>query len=62
MDEINTMGNDKTIIIITHRIGSVKKCDQIFLIDKGELKGQGTYDKLIKENAIFRAAANDLQK
>lgn len=60
MDEINTMGNNKTIIIITHRIGSVKKCDQIFLIDKGELKGQGTYDKLIKENAIFRAAANDL--
>ena len=60
MDEINTIGNYKTIILITHRVNSVKKCDQIFLIDKGEIKGQGTYDKLIKENAIFRAVANNL--
>ena len=58
MDAIFNMGEDKTIILITHRITSVKKCDDIFLIEKGELKGHGTYDKLIRENNSFKAVAD----
>ena len=42
-----------TKIMITHRINSVKKCDNILLIDKGEIIAQGKYDKLIQENNFF---------
>ena len=38
LDEIYKFGDKKTTILITHRISSVKNCDKIFLIDKGELK------------------------
>ncbi len=53
LDEIYKFGDKKTTILITHRISSVKNCDKIFLIDKGELIAQGTFSELEKENPIF---------
>ena len=37
--------------------GSGKKCDTIFLLDNGELKAQGTFDKLIQVSDKFRENA-----
>ena len=53
LDKLNNLGNNVTIIIITHRVTSIKNCDNIYLIDKGEIKGEGTFDKLEKENSLF---------
>ncbi len=53
LDKLNNFGNNVTIIIITHRLTSIKNCDNIYLIDKGEIKGEGTFDKLEKENSLF---------
>ena len=49
----NNFGNNVTTIIITHRVTSIKNCDNIYIIDKGEIKGEGTFDKLEKENSLF---------
>ena len=38
----------------------INLCKPVFIIDKGELRGKGTYDKLIKENTFFQAAAKNL--
>lgn len=54
MDAINKLGNKITIIIVAHRLSTVKKCEKIFLFDKGELKGEGTYDQMIENNKKFR--------
>jgi len=54
MDAINNLGNDKTIIIIAHRISTVKNCDQIFVLDNARLAGQGKYDDLLETNSIFK--------
>jgi ABC-type multidrug transport system fused ATPase/permease subunit len=35
----------------------VKACDTIFLLEKGELKAQGTFDELTQANERFRAMA-----
>ena len=47
MDAVNNLGNNITIILITHRLSTVKNFDKIFLLDKGQLKYQGTYEELI---------------
>ena len=47
MDAIENIGKNKTIIIIAHRLSTVKKCDKIFFIEKGELKKQGKFEELI---------------
>ena len=58
MDSVNNLGKDITLILIAHRLSTVKKCDKIFLLDKGELKNEGTFDELINLNEDFRKSAN----
>ncbi len=48
-----------TKILIAHRLSTVKKCDKIFLFDKGELKTQGTFEELIKISDDFRESAKN---
>jgi ABC-type multidrug transport system fused ATPase/permease subunit len=53
MDAISNIGKNITIILIAHRLNTVKKCDIIFLLDKGELKSKGTFEELINDNNQF---------
>ena len=47
MEAINKLRKDITIIIITHRLATVSKCDKIFLLESGKLKNQGTFEELL---------------
>ena len=44
---------DKTTIIVSHRISSVKDADQILVLDKGEILEQGNHQKLIKSKGLY---------
>ena len=57
METLNKLKKDITIILIAHRLNSVKKCDTIFLLKNGELKDQGSFDYLIKNNISFQEIA-----
>jgi ABC-type multidrug transport system fused ATPase/permease subunit len=57
MDAVYNLGHEITIILIAHRLSTVKDCDIIFLLDKGELKAQGTFPELTKSNERFRDIA-----
>ena len=58
MDAINNLSKDITIILIAHRLNTIKNCDKIFLLDKGQLKNQGTFEDLIKINENFHLNDN----
>lgn len=45
---------DITTIIVTHRLNSLKKCDQIIMIEKGEVVNVGNYDSLKKTSNFFQ--------
>ena len=60
MNAVNKIGKDLTIIIIAHRLSTVKKCDKIFLLEKGELIGQGTFEELVQFNENFRKNSENL--
>ena len=47
MDAVNNLSNDITIILIAHRLNTVKNCDIIYKLDKGKLISQGTFDEVI---------------
>jgi ABC-type multidrug transport system fused ATPase/permease subunit len=57
MEAVHNLGHEITIILIAHRLSTVKACDTIFLLEKGELKAQGTFDELTHANEKFRAMA-----
>lgn len=57
MDAVHHLGQEITIILIAHRLSTVKASDTIFLMEKGELKASGTYDQLNASSPQFRAMA-----
>ena len=57
MDAINNLSHRKTIIMIAHRLTTVKECDEIFIMDSGTIVDRGTYDDLILRNESFRRMA-----
>lgn len=60
MEAVHNLGNRKTIILISHRLSTVRECDQIFLLEKGRLVGQGCFDELCAKNARFRSLARNI--
>lgn len=51
---IDESHGEKTIIIIAHRLSTIKNSDRIFVLDKGGLAEEGTYDELYNKNGKFR--------
>jgi ATP-binding cassette, subfamily B, bacterial PglK len=47
-----------TVIIIAHRISTIKKCDVIYLFENGRLIDQGNFDDLMKKNKNFNLLYN----
>ncbi len=54
---VEELARSKTVVMIAHRLSTVRSCDQIYLLDKGAVVAQGTYDELLATNATFRAMA-----
>ena len=54
MAALQNISKVTTIIIIAHRLNTIRDCDEIFFLEKGEVKGQGSYDELIKSNDLFK--------
>ena len=49
MDSVQVLKGKKTLIIITHRLFTVKNCDKIFLINEGKITKHGTPEEILKD-------------
>jgi ABC-type multidrug transport system fused ATPase/permease subunit len=45
--------------VIAHRLSTVRECDVIYLLERGQIVAQGSYHDLMRESAWFRAAAGE---
>ncbi len=52
-DALNKNYSKNSRIIIAHRISSVKNCDEIIVLEKGEITERGTHDQLIKKKGKY---------
>ncbi len=48
-DAIKALTGIKTMIIIAHRLSTVEHCDQIYLLEKGQIVKSGTYKEIVLE-------------
>lgn len=53
LDNLIKYYKDRTIIIISHRVTSIKDMDQIFLIDKGKVIEQGSHQELVEKKKHY---------
>jgi len=54
MNSIENLTGKKTIIIVAHRLSTVKDCDRLLLLDEGKIIGEGSYEYLLENNKDFR--------
>lgn len=52
---IDALRGDKTLIIVAHRLSTVKNCDRIFWMKEGRISDSGSFVELTRRNADFRS-------
>lgn len=53
-DTIHALGDERTVIVVTHRLTTVMRCDRVHLVNAGRIVDIGTYDDLLARNKEFR--------
>lgn len=62
MDAVSLLRGQKTIIMIAHRLSTVASCDKVVLLNKGEIKAQGTFAELAASDESFRNLASAVKE
>lgn len=52
-DMIYNKFKNKSMLIIAHRLATIKNCDVIIVLDKGEIMEQGTHEELLKKQGMY---------
>lgn len=56
-EKLKTVLTEAAIIIVAQRVGTIINADNIIVLDKGEIVGQGTHEELLKDCEIYREMA-----
>jgi ABC-type multidrug transport system fused ATPase/permease subunit len=54
---ITALAGRKTILLIAHRLTTVRRCDRLVVVDAGRLVSEGTWETLLAESPAFRRLA-----
>lgn len=57
MQALNALSVDVTVVLIAHRLTTVRNCANIYVLENGDIIAQGTYDELVQKNELFRKMA-----
>jgi ATP-binding cassette, subfamily B, bacterial PglK len=57
MDAVSNLSGKKTIILIAHRLSTLKDCDVIYHLEQGAVVSEGTYEQMMQSSSWFQAAS-----
>ncbi|AFZ49048.1 ABC transporter ATP-binding protein [Dactylococcopsis salina] len=60
MEAVEKLSGEKTLIMIAHRLTTVKNCDCLYLMERGKVVDQGSYEELRDRNASFMRMASGI--
>lgn len=60
MEAIDNIRGDRTIILIAHRLSTVRNCDEIILLDRGRVEARGSFAELLATNERFKEMAKSI--
>jgi ATP-binding cassette subfamily B protein len=53
MDNLNEFFQNKTVVVVAHRLSTVKNADQIIVLDQGKVVEQGTHRDLVEQRGAY---------
>lgn len=59
IQNIRNFCRNATILMVAHRVSTLKHCDKIFVVEKGKIKNSGSYDELTVDDPYFSALLKD---
>ena len=62
MEAVNELTQEKTVIMIAHRLKTVRHADQILVVDKGQIVQCGTHDELMTQDGIYHHFISDREQ
>lgn len=62
MQAIDALSGTKTLIMIAHRLATVRNCDEIFVIEKGRVVATGSYEGLVRDDERFRSMVRQMER
>ena len=62
MEAISELTREKTVIMIAHRLKTVRNADQIIVVDKGQIAQCGTHEELLRQDGIYRRFIADREQ
>ena len=54
MEAVGELTHEKTVIMIAHRLKTVRSANRIFVVDGGRIVQQGTHDELVEQDGLYR--------
>ncbi|MBM3465147.1 MAG: ABC transporter ATP-binding protein [Armatimonadetes bacterium] len=60
MAAIGALSGRKTILIVAHRLSTIRECDAVVVVDRGEVVETGTYDDLVARGGVFSRLAQGI--
>lgn len=57
LDALDRLMADRTTVIVSHRLSSLKGVDEILLVDGGRISARGTHEELLAQDALYRQLA-----
>lgn len=58
---IRNLCKDKTVIIVAHRLGAIKMCDRVAVVENGRVSCIGTHEEVLKNNDYYQQAWHDYE-
>ncbi|QOC23402.1 ATP-binding cassette domain-containing protein [Wenzhouxiangella sp. AB-CW3] len=56
-EALNELSRDRTVIVIAHRLATVRRADRILVLEQGRLVADGSHDELVRDNSLYARLA-----